>query len=151
FNLVGGRGSMSRASGMTLQGITLERLGDRVGLLRSFDTLSREIDTRGTMQGIDAFNEQALGILTSSRLVDALDLSREDPRQVARYGVDNPNFERDGAPSMVRNFLLARRLVEAGARVVTLNFSRWDWHGPDGRNFDEGRRSMPLLDMAVSA
>ena len=103
------------------------------------------------MDGMDAFNQQALGILTSSKLVDALDLSKEDPKVLARYGVDDPAFERDGAPRMVRNFCLARRLVEAGARVVTMNFSRWDWHGPDGKNFVQGRKDMPLLDQAVSA
>src|SRR6516225_4814097 len=151
FNMVGGRGSMNRASGMTLQGITLERLGDRVSLMRSFDTLNRQLDASGTASGMDSFADQALGILTSSRLVEALDLSQEDPRVVARYGVDDPNFERDGAPRMVRNFCIARRLVEAGARVVTLNFSRWDWHGPDGLNFPECRRNMPMLDQAVSA
>jgi hypothetical protein len=150
FNLVGGRGRME-SSTMTLNGITLERLGDRVTLMRSFDTLSRDIDATGAMAGLDSYSQQALGILTSSRLVEALDLSREDPRIVARYGVDDPAFERDGAPRMVRNFCIARRLVEAGARVVTLNFSRWDWHGPDGMNFPEGRRNHPLLDQALSA
>jgi uncharacterized protein (DUF1501 family) len=92
-----------------------------------------------------------MGILTSSKLVDALDVSKEDPRVRARYGYDDPAYERDGAPRMVRSFLLARRLVEAGARVVTLNFSRWDWHGGDGMNFPEGRRNFPLLDSALSA
>ncbi len=150
FNLVGSRGNMN-ASGMTLQGITLERLGNRRELLTAFDTVNRQLDARGTMRGMDAFTEQAIGILTSSRLVEALDLSKEDPRVVARYGYDDPAFERDGAPRMVRNFCIARRLVEAGARMVTLNFSRWDWHGPDGLNFPEGRRNMPLLDRAVSA
>lgn len=150
FNLVGGRTQM-QAPGMTLQGVTLERLNDRVGLMRSFDTINRRLDTRGNMEGMDSFAQQALGILTSSRMVEAMDLSREDPRVLARYGFDDPAFERDGAPRMVRNFCIARRLVEAGARVVTLNFSRWDWHGPDGMNFVEGRRNMPLLDAAVSA
>jgi uncharacterized protein (DUF1501 family) len=51
---------------------------------------------------------------------------------------------------MVRNFCLARRLIEAGARVVTLNFTRWDWHGPDGKNFVQGRKDMPLLDRALA-
>jgi hypothetical protein len=150
FNLVGGQTRM-QAAGMTLQGITLDRLEDRVSLLHSFDTLNRQLDRRGTMDGMDAFAQQALGILTSSRLVDALDLSKEDPRILARYGYDDPTFQRDGAPRMVRNFCLARRLVEAGARVVTLNFSRWDWHGPDGLNFPECRKNMPLLDAAVAA
>jgi len=84
-------------------------------------------------------------------LVEALDLSKEKPEVLARYGTDDPVFERDGAPRMVRNFCLARRLVEAGARVVTMNFSRWDWHGPDGKNFVQGRKDMPLLDRAVTA
>ncbi len=131
--------------------MTLERLQDRVGLMKAFDGLDRSIDQRGVMDGMDAFNQQALGILTSSKLKDALDLSKERPEVLARYGVDDPAFERDGAPRMVRNFCIARRLVEAGARVVTLNFSRWDWHGGDGKNFVQGRKDMPLLDRAVAA
>jgi hypothetical protein len=150
FNVVGGRNNMAAAN-MTLNGVTMERLNNRVDLMRSFDSLNREIDRSGSMDGIDSFQQQALGILTSSRLRDALDLSKEDPRVVERYGFNDPAFERDGAPRMVRNFCIARRLVEAGARVVTLNFSRWDWHGPDGKNFVESRRNMPLLDAGVSA
>jgi hypothetical protein len=150
FNLVGRQGSMQSTS-MTLNGVTLERLNERVELLRSFDNFNRSLDQRGTMEGMDAFSQQALGILTSSRMVEALDLSREHPRVLERYGVNDPTFQRDGAPRMIRNLCIARRLVEAGARVVTLNFSRWDWHGPDGRNFVESRRNMPLLDQGVSA
>jgi hypothetical protein len=150
FNLVGGRGNMA-GSNMTLNGVTMERLSDRVGLMRSFDSMRRDLDRSGALDGIDSFQQSALGILTSSRLVDALDLSKEDPRTVERYGFNDPAFERDGAPRMTRNMCIARRLVEAGARVVTMNFSRWDWHGPDGKNFVESRRSMPLLDAGVSA
>ena len=49
---------------------------------------------------------------------------------------------------MTTNFLLARRLVEAGARYVSLNFSRWDWHN-DG--FGRARQDLPMLDQALSA
>jgi Protein of unknown function (DUF1501) len=150
FQLVGATATAS-SSNMALNGVTLDRLQDRVSLMRSFDSINRELDTRGTMDGIDAFGRQALGILTSSRMVEALDLTREDPRTLARYGGDDPAFERDGAPRMVRNFCIARRLVEAGARVVTLNFSRWDWHGGDGSNYPESRRNMPMLDCALAA
>ena len=52
---------------------------------------------------------------------------------------------------MVKNFLVARRLIEAGARVVSLNYSRWDWHGGDGLNFPRSREEMPLLDQGLSA
>lgn len=152
FPLISRPNENSGSANMTLNpGIPLDRLGDRVDLLRSFDTLNRNLDNSGAMRGMDAYSQQALGILTSSKMVDALDVTREDPRVRARYGTDDPAFERDGAPRMVRNFLIARRLVEAGARVVTLNFSRWDWHGGDGMNFPEGRRNSPLLDYALSA
>jgi len=151
FRLVGGQGQKLKSDNMTLKGVTLEQLRDRVNLMKAFDDLDRKLDQRGVMDGMDAFNQQALGILTSSKLVEALDLSKEKPEVLARYGTDDPVFERDGAPRMVRNFCVARRLVEAGARVVTLNFSRWDWHGPDGKNFVQGRKDMPLLDRAVTA
>ena len=151
FRLVGGKENNLRSDTMALNGITLERLQDRVSLGKAFDTLDRAIDQQGVMNGIDSFGRQAMGILTSSKLKDALDLSKEKPEIVARYGVDDPGFERDGAPRMVRNFCIARRLVEAGARVVTLNFTRWDWHGPDGKNFVQGKKDMPLLDQAITA
>jgi hypothetical protein len=151
FGVMGGQGQTMKSDNLVLKGLTLEQLDDRLGLLRSFDALRHDVDHSGVMDGIDSYNQQAVGILTSSRLVEALDLSKEDPKVLARYGTDDPAFIRDGAPRMVRTFCTARRLVEAGARVVTMNFSRWDWHGPDGKNFVEGRKDMPLLDQGVSA
>lgn len=151
FPLVGGAGQKMKSDNLVLKGVTLERLQDRVSLMSAFDGVNRAIDDRGVMDGMDAYNQQALGILTSSKLVDALDLGKEDPEVAARYGVDDPVFERDGAPRMARNFCVARRLVEAGARVVTLNFTRWDWHGSDGKNFVQGKKDMPLLDKAICA
>ena len=52
---------------------------------------------------------------------------------------------------MVENFCIARRLVEAGARYVSMNYSRWDWHGGDGMNFVQAREDFPLLDSGLSA
>jgi uncharacterized protein (DUF1501 family) len=145
------RGKEGAAQDMVLQGITLERLRDRQQLLHSLDTFRRDADATGLMDGMDAYTQQAVGILTSSALVEALDLSKEPPGNLARYGQGSPKFQRDGGPRMTDSFCLARRLVEAGARVVSLNFSRWDWHGPDGMNYVEGRIDMPLLDQALSA
>ena len=150
FRLAGGKGAMG-SDNMTLKGVTLEQLRDRKGLLHSFDDFDRTVDRSGIMNGMDEFNRQAFDILTSSKLKDALDLSKERPEVLERYGVDDPAFERDGAPRMVRNFCVARRLVEAGARVVSMNFTRWDWHGSDGKNFVQGKKDMPLLDRAVTA
>lgn len=151
FHCVGGKGTGLKSDNLTLQGVTLDRLTDRVALMKGFDDTNRAIDKSGAMGGMDSFNRQALDILTSSKLRDALDLTKEDPKVLARYGVDDPAFERDGAPRMVRNFCAARRLVEAGARVVTMNFTRWDWHGGDGKNFVQARKDFPLLDCAVSS
>jgi hypothetical protein len=156
FNLVGGKKSMETKTGgkpagaanMVLQGITLERLQDRRRLLNALDNYHRDADASGQMAGLDEFTQQAFGILTSSKLADAMDLSNEDPKVVERYGESEKTFRADGAPKMTENFLIARRLVEAGARVVSLNFSRWDWHGG---NFTRARQDMPMLDQATSA
>jgi hypothetical protein len=142
---------LARASNMTLQGVSLERLHDRRQLLSSVDRWRRDLDSSESFDRLDTFHQQALSILTSSQLVEALDLSQEDPAVLARYGENDPSYQRDGAPRMVRNFLLARRLVEAGARVVSMNYSRWDWHGGDGLNFPQSRREAPALDHALSA
>ena len=150
FNVVG-RKAREKSDNMVLQGITLERLRDRDLLRKSLDRFRRDCDPSGQMDGCDNYMQQALGILTSSKLGDALDLSKEDPGIVARYGKSDEAFQRDGAPRMVENFCIARRLVEAGARYVSLNYSRWDWHGPDGMNFVQAREDFPLLDSGLSA
>jgi hypothetical protein len=142
---------LAKAASMTLQGVSLERLADRKKLLGAFDRFRGQLDQSADMRGMDSYTEQALSILTSSQLADALDLSKEDPRVVERYGKNDPKYQRDGAPKMVQNFLIARRLVEAGARVVSMNYSRWDWHGGDGLNFPRTREEAPLLDQGLSA
>ncbi len=133
---------------MTLNGVTLDRLADRKALLSSFDQFRRDLDGSGMMQGLDSFNEQAFGILTSSRLLEALDVSKEDPKVREMYGKGDPKNRDDGGPKMMEHMLVARRLVEAGARCVTLAFSRWDHHGD---NFGALRQDLPLLDRGVSA
>jgi hypothetical protein len=133
---------------MSLHGVSLERLRDRAALLKSFDDFRRDIDASGLMSGIDTFNEQALGVLASPKLLEALDLSKEDPRIAEMYGKGVNENRDDGGPRLTEHFLAARRLVEAGARVVTLAFSRWDYHSD---NFRQLREDLPLLDRALSA
>jgi uncharacterized protein (DUF1501 family) len=112
------------------------------------------------MRGLDTFTEQAFGLLTSSRLAEALDLSKEPKPVVDRYGTGDPKvfMDSNGAPRVPQSMLLARRLIEAGARVVTLNYSKWDWHG--GRNaegradnsiFKREAEDFPIFDQCVSA
>jgi len=135
-------------SDLTLNGITVERLADRKALLASFDSFRREVDASGMMSGLDAFNEQAFGMLTSSKLLEALDYQREPQRLVERYGKGDSKVRGDAAPRMLEQFLIARRLVEAGARVVTVAFGFWDYHS---NNFKTAREDMPMLDQGVSA
>ncbi len=133
---------------LILNGISLERLRDRRALLKSFDRFRRDADASGSMEGFDAFTQQAFGVLTSSRLAEALDLEREDPKLRDRYGRGTAANQLDGGPKLLDQFLLARRLVEAGVRCVTLAFSRWDWHSD---NFKRGREDIPMLDQGVTA
>ncbi len=133
---------------LTLNGVTLDRLNDRRALLAAFDKFRRDADNSGMIEGLDTFNQQAFNVLTSSKLVEALDVSKEDPKVRARYGQGDVRNYGDGAPRNCEHFLVARRLVEAGARCVTLNFGRWDFHS---QNFSELLTHLPLFDRAVSA
>jgi len=135
-------------SDMVLNGVTVDRLADRRALLASFDRFRREVDSSGLMEGVDAFRQQAFGMLTSSRLLEALDVSKENPKLRERYGKGDSKVHGDAAPMLNEQFLIARRLVEAGARVVTVAYGFWDYHG---KNFSNARADLPLLDQAVSA
>lgn len=134
---------------MKLNGISLERLQDRRRLLSSLDRMKRDVDATGTMSGMDSFEQQAFDVLTSSKLLDALDLTKEDPKTVERYGTGKPyQYQYDGAPTCNEHLLMARRLVEAGARCVSLSYGRWDSHG---QNFDLVRDHGSKLDQCLSA
>ncbi|MEQ1824791.1 MAG: DUF1501 domain-containing protein, partial [Pirellula sp.] len=133
---------------MVLQGITTQRLFDRKQLLSSIDSFRREWDSSGAMDGMDAFQSRAIEILTSSRMLEALDLSKEDPKVRERYGKGTEKEQGDAAPRLNEQFLLARRLVQAGVRVVTLSYSFWDWHG---NNFKIAKQNFPDFDQALSA
>ena len=132
---------------MVLNGVTLDRLADRKALLSGFDRFRRDVDSSGLMEGLDSFNAQALEMLTSSRLLEALDLQREDPRILERYGKGDPKPRGDAAPRMIEQLLMARRLVEAGARCVTVAFGFWDYHG---NNFKLAKEDLPMLDHGVT-
>ncbi|MCZ6795968.1 MAG: DUF1501 domain-containing protein [Planctomycetota bacterium] len=138
---------------MVLEGVSLERLADRKGLLSSFDRFRHEVDSSGMMEGLDAFTKQAFGILTSGKLAEALDLRREDARVLERYGDGGPTTASfGGAPRNGHNLLLARRLVEAGARCVTVSFGAWDWHGNRGGTLEKlAREDLPAFDQSFSA
>jgi hypothetical protein len=136
---------------MSLNSISIDRLSDRGQLLTSLDMLRRSVDQQVAAGSPDPLTERALGILTSSRLVEALDLSRESSEIRERYGKDDPEclpYSSLGYQAHMSKFLAARRLIEAGARCVTVSFADFDWHGG---NFSNGRRVIPLLDQGLAA
>lgn len=137
-----------------LIGINAESLQNRRLLLQEFDRLKRDADSSRAILGLESQYQAAFGILTSSKLMDALNLELEDPVVRDRYGrgaVENAGYG-DAGPLMNDYLLAARRLVEAGARVVTLAYGRWDWHGrPHGTTFENSRDHFPVLDQGLSA
>ncbi len=148
-----------RPMGPTRQDMVLrtDRTGgltDRKSLLQSFDQFRREVDASGAAEGMDAFTKQAFGLLTSSNLCQALDISKESSKTIACYGMGNPKvfIDDNGAPRVPQSMLMARRLIEAGVRVVTLNYSKWDWHGGDNNSiFKREAEDFPILDQCLSA
>jgi hypothetical protein len=134
---------------LTLRGASVETLADRRRLLASFDSLRSDLDSSGVYKTADEMTERALGVLTSSKLVEALNLSKESDKVRKRYGDGKPyQYQYDGAPTVNDQLLMARRLVEAGVRVVTLSYGRWDSHG---QNFQLVRDHGSKLDQGLSA
>ncbi len=129
-----------RAEGLAnlslVKSVSLDRLRDRGQLLREFDTLNREVDHRGAMQGLDAHTQRAMQMIASPAVREAFDVSREPPETHARYG------------KYCENFLIARRVVEAGVPVVTLKVGDWDTHE---KNFIDMRDQLPQLDQGFHA
>jgi hypothetical protein len=123
------------------QGMSLQRLSDRRELLTQFDALRRQVDRGsvdygGSAAAMDAFTRRAAEMVTSSKARDAFDLKQESPATRERYG------------KFCENFLMARRLVEAGVPVVTLKVGDWDTHE---KNFIDMRQQLPQLDRGFQA
>lgn len=116
--------------------IEQSRLSNRRAMLEGIDNVKRNIDRKGLMEGLDAFEEQAFNLILS-RSQQAFDLKYEDPRVVDRYG-----------KGLGEQMLQARRLCEAGCGFVTLQHGGWDMHSNIKQEMD---RRGPEVDRAVSA
>ncbi|MBI3878131.1 MAG: DUF1501 domain-containing protein [Verrucomicrobia bacterium] len=130
--------------------LTMDRLQSRRSLREQMDTLRRDVDNSGAMEGLDSFNQQAFDMVAGSRAQEAFDLLKEDPRTVERYG----------SHDWARQALLARRLVERGVSFVTIDLSNhsasgtWDTHGdnipPYGGIWNGLRPLLPVLDHVLT-
>ena len=124
------------------------RFRDRLEILNRLDRLRRGLESSGQAQALDEFQRQAVDLLTSSAAEHAFDLSQEDPRLRARYGMHKAG----------QQALLARRLVEAGVSVVSVRFhptgpwhDSWDDHPSGTHVFGTMKGRGPLVDQSVSA
>jgi uncharacterized protein (DUF1501 family) len=117
--------------------MTIDRLEDRRGLQNHFDKIRRDADSSGTMATMDRFNQNAFDMLVSPQARKAFDISTEDARVRDMYG----------RTSWGQSVLLARRLVEAGSRFVTVHMGGWDHHWDLQKMLES---FCPQVDMAVS-
>jgi len=118
-------------------GVDASRLNDRRGLLSAFDTTRRDVDASGLMDGLDSFGKQAFEMISGPEARAAFDITRESPRLRDRYGRN----------TWGQSTLVARRLVEAGVRFVTLTYSGWDMHSSLEKST---RNAVPQVDSAVA-
>jgi hypothetical protein len=126
------------------QGLTLPRIDSRAVLLKTIEAVRREADRRASSHALalDRYRGQALSILTSERTARAFDIHREDPRTLDRYG----------RHQFGRSMVLARRLVEAGVRMVQVNLGNnetWDTHQSAWPALKD--KLLPPLDQGLSA
>ncbi len=119
-------------------GLTVNRLEDRRGLLKSIDQTRRTLDASGTFDAIDRFDAAAYELVAGSAARKAFDIGSEDPRVRDKYG----------RHTWGQSTLLARRLVEAGSTFVTVHFGGWDHHWDLQRGMEN---YLPIVDTAVSA
>jgi hypothetical protein len=143
----------SHAVRLTLvDGLTPGRLYDRACLRAAFDGARRDLDTDGSMEAMDRFTQQAASILTSGRFAAAMDLTREPAKVLERYtppvAAAAERFYTSEDGTAARKLLLARRLVEAGVRCVSVSFSDFDTHAD---NFGRMRQLLPIVDHALHA
>jgi len=127
--------------------VTPEQLRDRKTLLEEIDAF-RKMAGQSNAVAADTFHDRAFDVLTSSKLVEALDVTKEPVAVRDRYGRGSPKHLGDGAPMWNDQLLMARRLVEAGCRVVTVAYGFWDTHG---QNFRYLKQHLPLFDTGISA
>jgi PAS domain-containing protein len=134
-----------------VEGISDKRFGDRKTLLNGFDRFRASLD--GQMEGVNEFNQQAYGILSSNRARAAFDLDAERDPVRERYGFipryDPMDPRRCSANAFCQRVLLGRRLVEAGVRLVTVDCRWWDTHVQGVDSMRNG--FLPRWDLCYSA
>ena len=153
-----GGSNLKRAMTLTLP---RERFDDRRQLLTRFDTLRRTIDRGGALSRADRYQQQAFDIITRG-ITEAFDLSKEDPKTLARYDTSGLFkleeatrwYDMKRASNLLgKQMLLARRLCEAGCGFITVSDCGWDMHANSNspKNMEGLKWLAPQVDHAVAA
>jgi hypothetical protein len=142
-----------RPIGDSIKDMTLNidgsRLYDRKNLLLQLDSIKTKIDFNNKFSSYDKYIEKSFDILTDNKLLNALDLSNVDSDLLKKYGNGKPyKYQFDGAATDNLQLLMAKRLIQAGARMVSLSYGRWDSHS---NNFDVVKDHASKLDQCLSA
>ncbi len=144
------RGEPRLPNSILPEGLTIDRLNTRRGLLDQIDDEIRRLDAQASVARYDSQRQRALDLLTSPQAKAAFDLEQEDPALRDKYG----------RTLFGQSALIARRLIEAGVRFVNvtwdcywerlkLQYDCWDTHT---RNFPILKDyNLPYLDMTYSA
>ena len=138
-----------RSPVVAVEDLLRPRFSQRVNLLEQLDRFRGLVDTAGAVSALDEFQQQASSVLTSDATRHAFDLAAESDKVHDRYG----------RHVVGQRCLLARRLVEAGVRLVTVDFSTvpgqkafsWDDHASVWNIFEQMKIRLPVLDQVVSA
>lgn len=132
------------------QGVSPDRLASRTDILKLIDEQAGLLEQSAVARGVDESYQKAVAMLTSPRFKEAFDLSKESPAARDRYG----------RTTYGQSCLLARRLVEAGAKFVNVYFARsiggkgngWDYHGFRGEDpVERLNELLPVTDQTLPA
>ena len=124
------------------EGVTLDRLMDRVGLRTALEQQSRALSQAADTAQFDQYREASISLLSNSRVHDAFDLARANPRTLDRYGRNSFGW----------SLLVARRLAESGVSLIQVNLGNnetWDTHQSAFPNLKN--HLLPPFDRALSA
>ncbi len=119
----------------TLSDRSLER---RRTLSQAVDSLTRRIEGNDQLATFDEFQRRAADMILSPQAQTAFEIGREPAQTRDSYGRN----------TFGQSCLLARRLVEAGVRFVTVNYGGWDHHG---KIFESCDKKLPEFDTGLAA
>jgi hypothetical protein len=128
--------------------LDVKGLDKKTNLLKAFDQKLRNLDRLDPLvEAMDQHQQKAFDMLRSPKIREAFNLSKLSPKVLDRYGHSKHPY---GGGDQSQSLLIARRLIEAGAPFVHVDYQNWDWHGhPD--NVQGQPKLIPQWDTAMSA